>query len=134
MVMSAGAASLTTLAVAVAVPAMGDDGAGTKPPRVVKVFHAGPAPEELRSCLKDHGMDVPDGGPLALKRWLGEHMDDDATADALKACDMVGPVGKPVGPPCTVAAPGKPGEPMKGTFKVRVERADHAASLDEDGE
>jgi hypothetical protein len=115
MVMSAGAASVATLAVAVAVPALGDDGAPPKGARVVKVFHAGPPPEELRACLKKHGIDVPDAGPFALKRRLAEAQDDDPTTDALKACGM------PVGPPCTVAAPGKPGAPGKDEFGVRVD-------------
>jgi hypothetical protein len=137
MLMTAGAASLATLAVGVAVPALGED--EPAPPKegdVVTVIHAGPAPEELRSCLADHGVDVPDGGPLALKRWLAEHRDDKETLAALKACDM-GPVGKPLdGPPCGIAVPAPgPGKPGKGTFKFRVERGDHVVRrLDRDGE
>jgi hypothetical protein len=129
MMASAGAAALTTLAVSVAVPAIGDDGAS---PQTADPFAAclrangldgapdgkaalkpwldqrlatdptakraldtcsppdgGPQRDEqrLRSCLKDHGIEVAGDDPAALKRWIGEHHDDAATAAALKACD-----------------------------------------------
>jgi hypothetical protein len=119
MMMSAGAASLTTLAVAVAVPAIGDDGKDAGKGAGVTVIQAGPSPERLRACLKDHGMDVPDGDPIALKRWLGAHFDDAATADALKACDM-GPVPKPADVTCAVVKPGVPADGAKRAFKVRI--------------
>jgi hypothetical protein len=57
---------------------------------------AGPFEKELRSCLKDHGIEVPGDDARALKRWLLEHGDDAAYRDALKACDIA-PVTKPAG-------------------------------------
>lgn len=62
-------------------------------PGVVK---AGPSEKELRSCLKDRGVEVPGDDARALKRWLLEHGDDAAYRDALKACD-VAPVIKRAG-------------------------------------
>jgi hypothetical protein len=45
------------------------------------------APEQLVSCLRSHGLDVPsDNG--ALKRWIFEHRDDAGAQDAFKACDF----------------------------------------------
>jgi hypothetical protein len=132
MMSSAGAAALTTLAVAVAVPAIGDDGGSPPtpdalaaclrahgvdgapdgdalkswlgqrlegdatvrsaldicaPPQVVEA-KPGPSEQQLRSCLKDHGVNVPGDDPAALKRWIVEHHDEAATAAALKACDI----------------------------------------------
>jgi hypothetical protein len=158
MMASAGAAALTTLAVAVAVPAFGDggsapqtadalaaclrahgldgapDGAALKdwlgprldgdatakraldacaPQTVFVGAKAGPSEQQLRSCLKDHGIQVPGDDPLALKRWIGEHEGDAATAAALKACD-IGPPALKTGAgvckpgPVTDAVPAKP--------------------------
>jgi hypothetical protein len=81
---------------------------------VVEVKEAGP-PEQVRSCLKDHGIEVPAGDdPIALKRWIGEHADEAATAAALKACDIGPPVAKSGTGVCrepgpvTAAGPAKP--------------------------
>jgi hypothetical protein len=54
----------------------------------------GPSAGALRSCLADHGVAVPDGDAVALKRWLLEHGDDAAYGDAMEACGMA-PVKKP---------------------------------------
>jgi hypothetical protein len=124
---SAGAAALTTLAVAVAVPALGDDGgspptadalaaclrahgldgapdgAALKPwlgqrlegdAAAKRALDACAPPDpgrqafeqRLRSCLKDHGIDV--AGDAELKRWIVEHQTEAATGAALKACDI----------------------------------------------
>jgi hypothetical protein len=67
-----------------------------KPTRV----KPGPSEQQLRSCLKDNGVAVPDGDARALKQWLLEHGGDAAYRDAMKACDMA-PVAKPGGgAPC----------------------------------
>ena len=64
------------------------------------IVRSGPSEQELRSCLKDHGVEVPGGDALALKRWIAAHGDDVAYRDAMKACDMA-PVAKPGGgAPC----------------------------------
>jgi hypothetical protein len=78
MMASAGAAALTTLAVTVAVPAIGDEGGGGSP---------APGPAALAACLAAHGLP---GAPTddALKQWLGQRLDaGDATAkQAFAAC------------------------------------------------
>jgi hypothetical protein len=158
MMSSAGAAALTTLAVTVAVPAIGDEpgtppttpdalatclrahgvdgapdgGAALKPwlaerladgdaavrralgtcapPRVVGID--GPSEQQLRSCFKDHGIDVPGDDPAALKRWIAEHHDEAATATAMKACD-IGMVTKSAGVGCGKDGPGDGAMPAK---------------------
>jgi hypothetical protein len=132
MIITAGAASLSTLAAAVAVPAIGDDGKGPAKGDGIMVVHAGPAPEELRACLKDHGLDAPDGDPVALKQWIGEHLDEAATRKALEACGPE-PVGGPDDVRCAVGKPGAPPDGEKRTFKFRVERS-RQRSLPSDGE
>jgi hypothetical protein len=57
---------------------------------------AGPTEQELRSCLEEHGADVPAGDGRTLKRWIFEHGDDAANRDTMLACDMR-PPGKPGG-------------------------------------
>ncbi len=67
-------------------------------PRIVN--EPGPTEQELRSCLTEHGVEIPGGDGLALKQWILAHGDDAANRDAMKACHM-GPVTKPgVGGPC----------------------------------
>jgi hypothetical protein len=61
-------------------------------PTVVKA--PGPSEQDVRSCLTDHGVAVPGGDGMALKRWLVAHGDDAANRNAMKACDMA-PLGKP---------------------------------------
>jgi hypothetical protein len=76
MIASASAAALTTLAVTVAVPAIGDDGTDTKS-----------GGDGLAACLREHGLDgAPDDA--ALKPWLAERLQrGDATTDrALQEC------------------------------------------------
>jgi hypothetical protein len=51
----------------------------------------GPSEQELRSCLKDHAVDVPAGDALALKQWVRQHVDDAAYRDAMTACGMAPP-------------------------------------------
>ena len=159
MMSSAGAAALTTLAVAVAVPAIGNegsppktadalaaclrgqglddapDGAALKPwlgrrldgdatteraltacaPQPAAEGRAAPSEQQLRSCLKDHGLEVPGDDPAALKRWMGEHSDEEAVLAARKACD-IGMVTKSATAECgkhgsvTEAVPAKPGD------------------------
>jgi hypothetical protein len=78
MMASAGAAALTTLAVTVAGPAIGDDG-GTYPSN---------SPETFATCLAAHGLDGAPDGDVTLKEWLGRRLDGgDATAKrAVAAC------------------------------------------------
>ncbi len=158
MMASAGAAALTTLAVAVAVPAIGDqgsapqtadalaaclrahgvdgapDGAALKPwlgqrlngdatakraldacGTQVDEAKPGPSEQQLRSCLKDHGIEVPGDDPAALKRWIFEHQDE-ATAAALKACD-IGPVTKSAAVACSKDGPVAGAVPAKPADK-----------------
>ena len=63
-------------------------------PKPTRVEVPGPSEQELRSCLTDHGLEVPGGDGVALKRWLLAHGDDEANREAMKACDMA-PVAKP---------------------------------------
>jgi hypothetical protein len=162
MMSSAGAAALTTLAVAVAVPAIGDDGGspptpdalaaclrahgvdgapdgdGLKqwlgermdgdatirraldtcaPPKVVGDVKTGPSEQQLRACLKDHGVEVPGDDPAALKRWIVEHHDEAATAAAMKACDL-GMVTKSAGVGCGKDGPVAEATPAKPADKT----------------
>jgi hypothetical protein len=64
-------------------------------PKPTIVEAHGPSEQVLRSCLADHGVAVPGGDGMALKRWLLAHGDDAANRDAMKACHMA-PPGKPV--------------------------------------
>jgi len=109
MVASAGAAALTTLAVTVAVPALGDDGS------------QGPSPDALATCLAAHGLDGAPGGD-ALKPWLGRLLDSgDATAqDALKAC-------APKQGPDTATKPGADAQGRAGEEQLRSCLKDHGA-------
>jgi hypothetical protein len=61
------------------------------PPKPTLVQRVGPSENELRSCLTDHGIKVPSGDGMVLKRWLLEHGDDAANRDALKACHIALP-------------------------------------------
>jgi hypothetical protein len=48
--------------------------------------------EQVRSCLRSHGVDAPDGDALSLKQWLGEKQTapvDPAYQDAFIACDLL---------------------------------------------
>jgi hypothetical protein len=160
MMSSAGAAALTTLAVAVAVPAIGDEGGSPPTPDALAAClrahgvdgapdgaalkawlgerlegnatvrraldtcapqpveaKAWPSEQELRSCLKDHGVDVPGDDPAALKRWIVEHHDEAATAAALKACD-IGMVTKSAGVGCGKDGPLREATPAKPADKT----------------
>ena len=66
------------------------------PPKLTIIQRQGPSEKELRSCLTDHGVTVPGGDGMVLKRWLAAHAGDTANRDAMKACH--------------IAPPGKPGE------------------------
>ena len=107
MMASAGAAALTTLAVTVTVPAIGDDGGGVP----------APAPAALAACLAAHGLP---GAPTddALKQWLGQRLDaGDATVkQALEACA-----------PKTVSEADRPVEEAK----LRACLKDHGAAVPE---
>ena len=61
------------------------------PPKPTLVQREGPSEKELRSCLTGHGIKVPSGDGMVLKRWLLEHGDDAANRDALKACHVALP-------------------------------------------
>jgi hypothetical protein len=63
-------------------------------PKPTIVKSPGPPEQEVRSCLTQHGVAIPGGDGMALKRWLMEHGDDAANRDAMKACHMA-PPGKP---------------------------------------
>jgi hypothetical protein len=169
MMVSAGAAALTTLAVVAAVPAIGDDGAAPqtadslaaclrahgldgapdgaalKPwlgqrldggdatakraldacePDAVLVDHkAGPSEQQVRSCLKDHGIEVPGDDPVALKRWIGEHRNEAATAAALKACNIGPPLTKSAAGVCRTADPVTGAVPAKPDDKAATGQA-----------
>lgn len=75
---AAGAAALTTLAVAVAGPAMGDDGGAGAYPRTSS---------SLAACLSAHGVT---GAPTddTLKPWLGRRLArrDETVTAAVEAC------------------------------------------------
>jgi hypothetical protein len=79
------------------------------------IVQPGPSGQELRSCLADHGADVPAGDGLALKRWLLAHGSDAATRGALKACGMA-----PVTKPGDAGACGKGAPAVRSA--IRVER------------
>jgi hypothetical protein len=67
-----------------------------------RIVNAGPTEQELRSCLSEHGVQLPAGDGRVLKQWILEHGDDAANRDAMKACHM-GLVAKPgvgIGGPC----------------------------------
>ena len=87
-------------------------------PGPIVVERQGPSEQELRSCLTDHGVAVPGGDGMALKRWLLEHGDDAGNRGAMKACH--------------VAPPGKPGDDgpcggkERGVLEVVRGRADRA--------
>src|SRR3954451_6191525 len=67
------------------------------PPKPTIIQRAGPDAKELRTWLTKHGVSLPAGDDMVLKRWVIEHGDDAANRDAMKACHM--------------APPPKPGEP-----------------------
>jgi len=51
---------------------------------------SGPAFEELRSCLHDHGVDAPSGGPAEFKQWLGPLLtSDQSVRAAAESCGLV---------------------------------------------
>ena len=85
MLASASAATLATLAITVAVPAIADDAGGDK------------NGDELPACLRDHG---PAGAPgnADLKPWLGARLErGDAVAKrAMAACAPPKPLTKVV--------------------------------------
>jgi hypothetical protein len=81
MLASAAAAALASLAVTVAAPAIGDDGARD------------PGPDDFIACLRAHGLaDVP-ADIAAVKPWLNERLErGDATTE--RAIDACAPHGK----------------------------------------
>jgi hypothetical protein len=83
MLASAAAAALAALAVTVAAPAIGDEGA--------------PSADDFAACLREHGLeDAPAGA--AIKPWLNERLErgDRTTERAIDACAPHGPSGPPV--------------------------------------
>jgi hypothetical protein len=86
IITSAAAVALVALAITIA-PAIATNAPSAKGPD--------PSAQELRSCLADHGVEVPDGDNLALKQWLNQHADDAAVRDAMRACDPGQPAPQP---------------------------------------
>lgn len=88
-----------------------------------RIVNPGPTEQELRSCLSDHGVELPAGDGRVLKQWILEHGDDAANRDAMKACHM-SPVPKP-------GDGGDCGE--KGAIRMTVpaDRAKKHAAIDE---
>jgi hypothetical protein len=60
-------------------------------PKPTVVEAPGPDVQEVRSCLKEHGVAIPAGDGATLKRWLLAHGDEAANRDALKACHIALP-------------------------------------------
>jgi hypothetical protein len=90
-------------------------------PRIAK---AGPSAEQLRSCLNDHGVEVPGGDARALKQWLFDHGDDAAYRDAMKACDMASPTKPGAGGGCDKeAAVGAGTPPARAGDKIVTDKA-----------
>ena len=51
---------------------------------------SGPRFEELRSCLQQHGVETPAGGPDVFKQWLGPRLMSDQTVRiAAQSCGLV---------------------------------------------
>jgi hypothetical protein len=95
---------------------------------------AGPSEAELHACLKDHGADVPKGDARALKRWIVEHQDDAAAADAMKACDLA-PVTKAAEVRCAkVVGPGASGDDAKRKLEAGTEDAQGDRGLTSSGD
>jgi hypothetical protein len=86
----AATAAAAAVASAISLPAGADGGAGT------------PATDELAtftSCLRAHGLAVPDGlDARALKAWMGEHEGPADFAAALDACNAGPDRAKPSDP------------------------------------
>ncbi|MEA2169276.1 MAG: hypothetical protein QOF76_2576 [Solirubrobacteraceae bacterium] len=114
------AAGLTTLAVMVTVPALGQDTPGAKQES------SGPPAQELRTCLTAHGQDVSNTDDYGLKRWIVEHQADPAARDALAACDVF--FGEKLPPDGAASAPCvKPAMENRAAVerKARVARRSH---------
>jgi hypothetical protein len=82
----------------------------------------GPSEQQLRSCLQDHGIELPGDDPRSLKRWIGEHHDEAAAASALKACDF-GFVTKSEGVACGKGGPVGEAVHAKPTDKKAIPEA-----------
>jgi hypothetical protein len=93
------------------------------PQKVVTDHKAGPSEQQVSSCLKDHGIEVPGDDPVALKRWIGEHETDAATADALKACHIGPPAIKSATGVCRDAGPVTEAGPAKRADKKATPEA-----------
>jgi hypothetical protein len=82
LLLTAAGASIATTA-AIALPAIGDD--GKKPPAAGQhVAVEGPRPTELRTCLKNKGLNPP-ADDAELKRWIGEQINA-GKGDIIKGC------------------------------------------------
>ncbi len=83
-------------------------------PGIAKV---GPSEQELRSCLTDHGVELPGGDARALKTWVLNHGDDAANRDAMRACGMASVIKRHAGGACgkehVVVGPEVPAERAK---------------------
>jgi hypothetical protein len=60
-------------------------------PKPMVVEAHGPDEQEVRSCLKEHGVAIPAGDGATLKRWLLANGEKAANRDALKACHIALP-------------------------------------------
>jgi hypothetical protein len=68
----------------------GHEKPGAEPGSKDRGSASGPGFEELRSCLQQHGVETPAGGPAAFKQWLGPQlMSDQAVRTAAQSCGLV---------------------------------------------
>ena len=87
------------------------------------IIRRGPTEQELRTCLTDHGVELPAGDGRVLKEWILEHGDDAANRDAMKACHIA-PVPKP-------GEGGDCGEEGAIRITVPADRAKKEAAIEE---
>jgi len=80
--------------------------------------------KELRACLVSHGAQIEGTGPAAVKRWVGEHLDDPDARDAMKACHIDGPdvhrVGSCEGKEGPPPEPGSPKDDLAAPTETRA--------------
>jgi hypothetical protein len=80
--------------------------------------------KELRSCLVSHGAQIDGTDPAAVKRWVGEHADEPAVRDAMKACHLevdVHRAGSCVGKEGPPPEPGSPKDDLPAPTETRAE-------------
>jgi hypothetical protein len=120
---AAAAAGLTALVITVSAPASGGDNPPDKEVTTVEHHESNTTPQELQTCLRDHGATGVPGDERegrALKEWIVEHQDDQSARTALKACDVYFDGQKP-------GAPGPSGKPDCGPVDAEKGKAAAAA-------